>query len=148
MVRFTDDEVLQLFEDLPRHRGCGLSDLEKVEDTLGVSLPPTYRRLMLLDERRMLACGYVLPVDRLPEGRRNAEELLQEDGFDFRFETNHVVFAWYEVHSFFYFEARGRDDVPVFEFDYCSGESYGLPMKRFPTARTFLVDLIRQYLKL
>ena len=106
MTRFTDDEVIQIFEELPNHQGCSPADLADAELQFGASFPTIYRRLMLLDERRMLSVGWILPVNKLAEWKRDAEQILNNDGHDFQLAPNHVVFAWYDIHSFYFFRCR------------------------------------------
>jgi len=107
MTRFTDDEVVQIFEELPNHQGCSSADLDDAEQAFGAAFPSIYRRLMLLDERRMLSIGWILPVRKLKDWKREAEHLLTEDRHEFQLEPHHVVFAWYDIHSFFFLPPMG-----------------------------------------
>ncbi|QDU43253.1 hypothetical protein Mal52_17250 [Symmachiella dynata] len=148
MTSFTDDEVLQIFEDLPNHLGCSPAELDDAEQAFGAVFPPIYRRLMLLDERRMLSIGWILPVSKLKVWKHDAEHLLTEDEHEFQLEPNHVVFAWYEIYSFYFFTAGGKDDVPVYRFNYYSEEDNWHPALAASSIREFLIQRIRSYLKL
>ncbi len=148
MTSFTDDEVLQIFEDLPNHLGCLPAELDDAEQAFGAVFPPIYRRLMLLDERRMLSIGWILPVGKLAAWKRDAEHLLKNDEHTYRLEPHHVVFAWYDIHSFYFFTADGKDDVPVYRFNYYSDDDDWLPAIESTSVREFLIKRIRSYLKL
>lgn len=148
MTSFTDDEVLQIFEDLPNHLGCSPADLDDAEQAFGAVFPKIYRRLMLLDERRMLSIGWILPIGKLKDWKHDAEHLLTEDEHEFQLEPQHVVFAWYDIHSFYFFAADGSDDVPVYRFNYYSDDDDWLPVVESLSVREFLIQRIRSYLKL
>lgn len=154
MVYFSEDEIIRIFEDLPQHRGCSPVEIEEAESIFNGALPPFYKRLMLLDEQRMVATGSIRPVSELQNVRRDAEDILREeeelieDWPVFNLSRNHVVFAWNDIYCFYYFEANGRDDVPVFRYVYYSDDDDRRPTIECRSVSDFMIESIRQFLKL
>ncbi|MCE9545945.1 MAG: hypothetical protein K8T25_10560 [Planctomycetia bacterium] len=148
MSSLSNNEVLRIFEVLQGHHGCPESVLNDAEQLVSGRLPPTYRRLMLLDADRLLATGVFLPPDKLSDHKQEAQELLLEDNYSFRLERTHVVFAWLDIYAFYFFDAIGSDDVPVFEFNYYSSDNDRLPRECSRTVPEFFAKIIRDYLKL
>lgn len=140
--------VLRIFEELPDHRGCKDSVLDDAERQFGVQFPPTYRRLMRLDARRLVGTGVFLSPTALADHKTAAQELLLENNRSFRLEPLHVVFAWVEVFAFYFFEAVGSDDVPVYEFNYYSSDNNYLPREYSPNVADFFAEHIRNYLNI
>lgn len=148
MLKKFVSETLEIFCELPGSRGCSESLLLEAESFFAGSLPPTYRRLMLLDEQRLCNTGIIVPVAKLPHRKTEAQKLLELEGFDFQLEMNHVVCGWNEVYSFDYFAACGNDDTCVYEFSYCGGDGHGSPVRCADTIPEYLATIIRRYLKL
>jgi hypothetical protein len=154
MATFSDDEVLEVFVNLPQHRGCPPTDIAEAESFVEGTLPPFYKWLMLLDEQRVIAIDDLHSVSKLQEARQNAEDVLREteeeveDWPVLELQKKHVIFAWQGIYCFYFFEATGADDVPVYRFVYYSSDDEWRPTVVCRSVRTFLIGAIRDYLKL
>jgi hypothetical protein len=148
MTPFAQQHVLDTFREMPGHRGCAESELTRVEQELGVALPPFYRAMMLLDATRLYNIDVFLRLAELRERREQACDLLLEDGHEFELAPEHVVFAWDDIYAFYFFTAVGRDDVPVLEFSYYSPNEDGLPSVAYDSLPEFFAERLKEYLRL
>ena len=143
-----NDQVFDVFRELPGHRGCSENELDAAESQLGVSLPQRYREMMQLDAGRLCGAGIVAPIRRLKELRQDAIELLIEDSHTFRPHAEDVVFAWEHIYAFYFFRADGNDDPPVMMFNYYDSEHDWEPVIAFDALTTYFTDALRRYLDL
>lgn len=145
MVRFSDDEVLHIFKDLPNHVGCKELELNEIEREFQVQLPEFYRQMMLKYERRLKSAG-ISPVGHVIENTYSARALLVEDDFKYRLEDNHIVFDWNEYHSFRFFELDSDPDPQIKDFNYynCHTE----PTLHCASLSDYFLTAIRSYLRL
>ncbi|WP_442511274.1 SMI1/KNR4 family protein [Novipirellula sp. SH528] len=143
-----NDQVLDVFRELPGHRGSSLAELDAVEKTLGVRLPRRYRELMELDSQRLCRAGIVASPRRLFEIRDEAKGLLVEDGYEFRLQPEDVVFAWDDIYAFYFFRADGTDDPAVMMFNYYDSTFDWKPVQAFDTLTAYFTDALRRYLNL
>lgn len=145
---FRDDDVLQMFRELPGHRGNTKQELDDVQAQLGVSFPSVYRDMMRLDAARLVSAGIVFPIHKLKSWRDEADEQLLEDGYCFRFCPHDVVFAWEETFAFIFFRAVGDIDTPVMKFNYYNSDDDWEPQIAFDTLTNFFAAHLRRYLNL
>jgi hypothetical protein len=143
-----DNQVLDIFRELPEHRGCSAAELDAVETTFGVRFPKRYREMMELDSGRLCGAGIVAPLRRLTELRQDASELLIVDGHDFRLHPDDVVFAWEEIFAFYFFRADGSDDPAVMMFNYYDSTHDWQPKVAFDSLTFYFTDALRRYLGL
>lgn len=143
-----DDQVLDMFRELPSHRGCPAAELDAVETALGVVLPLRYRELMELDAERLCGAGIFAPLRHLNELRLHASQLLIEDGHAFRLERADVVFGWDDNYAFYFFKADATDDPAVKMFNYYDSSHGWKPVMAFDTVTTYVAAALRRYLKL
>ncbi|WP_146517788.1 SMI1/KNR4 family protein [Stieleria varia] len=143
-----NDQVLDIFRELPGHRGCSEGELDVAESQLGVELPMRYREMMQLDAGRLCGAGIVAPIRRLQELRQDAIALLIEDGHSYRPDADDVVFAWEDIYAFYFFKADGNNDPPVMMFNYDDSEHDWAPVIAYDTLTTYFTDALRRYLDL
>ena len=148
LMTLRDDEVIDLFRELPGHRGCAAADFDDVERQFAIKLPSLYRTMMQLDAARLVSAGIVVPLDRLQERRNDANAILTEQGHLFRLGINDVVFAWDDIFVFYFFAANGESDPPVMKFNYYSSENNWEPTVAYSTLTKYFADALRRYLKL
>ena len=53
MAPFKPKHVLDIFRDMPGHRGCAETELDQIESELNVTLPTFYRWITILDAHRL-----------------------------------------------------------------------------------------------
>ncbi len=75
-----NDQVLDVFRELPDHRGCSITELDVAQAALGVCFPQRYRAMLELDAGRLCNAGIVAPLHCLNDLRHEANGLLIEDG--------------------------------------------------------------------
>lgn len=143
-----NEQVLDVFRELPGHRGCSSYELDAAQTQLGVTLPQRYCEMMQLDAARLCGAGIVAPIRRLHELRQDAIDLLIGDGHSYRLDADDVVFAWDDVYAFYYFKADGNDDPPVMMFNYYDSAHDWAPVVAYNTLTTYFTDTLRRYLKL
>ena len=143
-----NDQVLDVFRELPSHRGCSKEEFDATEMHLGVLLPKRYREMMQLDAGRLCDAGIVAPIGRLQELRQDATDLLTEDGHSYRLGAEDVVFAWDDIYAFYFFKASGNDDPPVMMFNYYDSDHDWTPVVAYDTLTTYFIAALRRYLKL
>ena len=143
-----NDHVLDVFRELPGHRGCSSDELDAAEAQLGVTLPQRYREMMSLDAERLCRAGIAAPIRCLQELRQDAIDLLVEDGHSYRPDGDDVVFAWEDIYAFYFFKADGDDDPPVKMFNYYDSGHDGPPVVAYDTLTAYFTDALRRYLKL
>ncbi len=149
-ITFRDDRVIDLFRELPDHRGCSAAELDAAEADLGVCFPARYRAMMELDATRLCGAGIVAPLHRLNDFRQEADGVLIEDGHLFRLERADVVFAWDGIFAFYFFNfnADGTDDPAVKMFNYYDSADDWKPVVSHDTLTAYFTDGLRRYLKL
>jgi hypothetical protein len=143
-----DDQVIDIFRELPGHRGCKAEELDDVEHRFGIKLPMLYRTMMQLDAARLASAGIVVPLNRLQESREDANAILMQDGYSFRLAPCDVVFAWVDIYAFYFFKANEESDPPVMEFNYYLNRSNGEPMVAYRTLSMYFAIALRQYLNM
>lgn len=148
VMTIRNDQVLDIFRELPGHRGCSKDELDAAQAQLGVTLPQRYREMMQLDAARLCGAGIVVPIRCLQELRQDAIDLLIEDDHSFRPHADDVVFAWDEIYAFYFFKADGRDDPPVMMFNYYDSKHDWEPVVAYDTITTYFTDALRRYLNL
>lgn len=148
VMTIRNDQVLDVFRELPGHRGCSKDELDAAQTQLGVALPQRYREMMQLDAGRLCGAGIVAPIRRLQELRRDVIDLLIEDGHSYRPDADDVVFAWEDIYAFYFFKADGNEDPPVMMFNYYDSEHDWVPVVAYDTLTTYFTDALRRYLKL
>ena len=144
----SDEQVLEVFRELPGHRGHSSAELDTVEQQFGIKLPPQYRTAMQLGAERLVAAEIVLPLKSLEEYRGEANHILIEHGRSFRLAATDFVFAWDDIFAFYYFAASGDSDPPVMRFNYYSSEDNWEPAVAYVTLEKYFAEAIRKYLKL
>lgn len=147
-MTLSNDQVLDVFRDLPGHRGCSITELDDVETAFAVCFPRRYRAMMELDAGRLCDAGIVAPLNRLNELHQDADGLLNEDGHLFRLEREDVVFAWKDTYAFYFFKADGTDDPAVMMFNYYDSSHDWKPVVAHDTLTAYFADALRLYLKL
>lgn len=143
-----NDQVLDIFRELPGHRGCSEDELDAAESQLGVALPQRYREMMELGEARLCGAGIVAPIGRLQELRRNAIDILIDEGRSYRPDADDVVFAWDDVHAFYLFKSDGDDNPPVMMFNYYDSGHDWVPVLAYDTLTAYFAAALRRYLNL
>lgn len=143
-----DNQVLDIFRNLPEHRGCTPDQLQSVENNLGVLFPQFYNEMMLLDAARLASARIVAPLNQLQELRREAMSILVEDGHALRLTPQDVVFAWNDIFAFYFFKADGTVDPTVMMFNYYNSDNDWKAVVAFETLSAFFANAIRHYLKL
>ena len=143
-----NEQVLDVFRELPGHRGCSKDEIDAAQTQLGITFPQRYREMMQLDAARLCGSGIVAPIRRLQELRQDAFDLLIEDGHSYRPDADDVVFAWEDIYAFYFFKADGNDDPPVMMFNYYDSEHDWAPVVAYNTLTTYFTDALRRYLKL
>ena len=144
----SDQQVLEIFSELPSHRGCSSEELNAVEQQFGIKLPQQYRTMMQLDAERLVAAEIVLSLNSLRKYRDEASHILINHGRSFRLAATDFVFAWDEVYAFYFFSANGEPDSPVKKFNYYSSEDNWEPTIACATLAKYFAEMIRHYLKL
>ena len=147
-MQFDNEKVLEIFRDLPNHRGCTNDELDAAEQHFSVQLPQHYREMMKLDEIRLVNAGIVYPLSKLQSARQDAIEVLIEDGYTFQLAPNDIVFAWEDIFAFYFFTANGNPDPPVMMFNYYSSDRDGKATILYDTLGAYFNERIRDYLKL
>ncbi len=101
---------------------CSASEVERVEEVLGVSLPPAYKAYLRIAGREPPAAwvGSDCTVRHL-EGLREAAEHLLRDGGQPPLPAEALVFCMHQGYQFFYVIADGCSDDPAV-FYYLEGE--------------------------
>ena len=103
------DETLEIFHDLPGHSGCQPEDLAEAESKHDGEFPPFYKQMMLLDEKRLVNTDAFSPVEKLAVNWHEAQQLLINDGHEFRIDKRHVVIGWEDIFGFYFMTADGDD---------------------------------------
>ncbi|MDM4019510.1 SMI1/KNR4 family protein [Roseiconus lacunae] len=112
--RLSTQDVLDIFRELPQHRGCAVAELDAVEKQLAVSLPKFYRDMMLLDAYRLYNTEIFVPVSELCDWTRTALHDFDR-GTVRTLSPNDVIFAVAPgAEDNYYFLADGSDDPPVY----------------------------------
>ncbi|MCC9603338.1 SMI1/KNR4 family protein [Stieleria sp. JC731] len=143
-----DDEILEVFRELPGHRGSSAAELDATEKLLGIKFPVQYREFMELDSNRLCIAEIAAPLSHLAKLHVCATELLERDGFEFRLQADDVVFAWDEIYAFLFFKADGSNDPATWMFNYNDSESDGKPVVISESLTGYFTDRLRQYLNL
>jgi len=147
-MRLRNDQVLDVFRELPDHRDCSNTELDVTEVALGLCYPRQYRAMMELDGGRLYDAGIVAPLHLLDELRQEAIGLLIEDGYLFSLQREDVVFAWEDIYAFYFFKADGTDDPAVMMFNYYDSSHDWKPVVAHDTLTAYFTDSLRRYLKL
>ncbi|QEG00732.1 hypothetical protein Mal15_48040 [Stieleria maiorica] len=146
MSTFTDNAVLEMFRDLPGHRGCADGEFDAIESRLGIKFPGYYRRLMSFDSDRLINTGMILPLSQI---RANTiAEIDPLDGEPPIIVTPRIVFAVDDIRAIFAMDCLGSDDSPVYEFDHYNADEDSQPIKIHDTLAPFFADILRVYLGL
>jgi len=148
MTPYTQKYILDIFTALPNQRGCPTEEMDLFQRQWKVEFPEFYRWIMRLDAERLANTGDFVPLARLPQAKEEAQQLLEEDRYDFRLAPEHVVFAWDDIRAFQFFEAIGGQDVVVWEFDYYANPKQGLPVVVADSLANFYAEKLQAYLKL
>lgn len=143
-------EAIEIFDEMPGKRGVEETLLDDFELEFDCKLPPLYRRLMIEDGARMCNIPRISHPSKLRENRSEADFILCEetDDYTYRLQSNHVVFAWEDIYGFYFFEAIGNDDVPVYLFNYYDDSDNGRPRIESSSVYEFIAWRIREYLQL
>lgn len=145
---FRNEHILDIFRELPGHRGCTDDELNTSEQQLSVQLPKCYREMMKLDSQRLVNAGIVAPLHQLQMKRQNAIDILVEDNHTFQLAPHDVVFAWEDTFAFYFFTADGNPDPPVMMFNYYSSDMDWKATTADDRLTDYFISRIRQYLKL
>lgn len=143
-----NDQVLDVFRELPGHRGCSKEELDAAQTQLGTTLPKRYREMMQLDAERLCGAGIVAPIRHLQKLRQDAMDLLIEDGHSYRLDPDDVVFAWDDVYAFYLFKTVGNDDPPIKMFNYYDSKHDWTPVIAYDSLAIYFIDALRRYLTL
>ena len=126
---------------------CIDSEIDKVEASQNVSLPPVYRDFLKLMGRgagRFFRGSDLYYPDVLTLGEQ-AKHLLKEDGQPFELPDDAFVFLVHQGYQFFYFRTGSGDEDPVV-YGYMEGE--GKAIKRWIKFSDFLVAGIEDHARL
>ena len=148
MVWIPDEDVIQIFEELPSQTGCQDAVLDYVEGQLDVVLPPVYRRLMKHCRRRLVTSGICLGPEQLVDETLGMNNDLEAESFHYRMPSRHIILRFDPFGSSFWFcESFGLDNVPVFNFN-LDGANDEQPVECCESVSRFFAEEIRRYLKL
>lgn len=146
MSTLSDNAVLEMFRDLPGHRGYSDCEFDSIESKLGIKFPGYYRRLMSFDSDRLINTGMILPLSQI---RANtSDEVDPLDGEPPTFVTPRIVFAVDDIRAVFAMDCVGTDDSAVYEFDHYNADEDSHPIKIHDTLAPFFADILRGYLGL
>ncbi|MEQ9480924.1 SMI1/KNR4 family protein [Coleofasciculus sp. F4-SAH-05] len=103
--------------------GCTASEISKLEQELGISLPKAYQEFLL--EMGHSAGQFLRGSDcffkHLPYLREWAIELLEENNFHKPLPNDAFVFFMHQGYQFSFFILSEGDDPPI--YSYCEGEN-------------------------
>jgi hypothetical protein len=99
-------------------KGCSDEEVRRLESHVGLKLPSSYREFLSAMGHR--AGSFLRGTDcfykRLWKLREWAEEILTENGVDFRWPDDAFVFYMHQGYIFHFFKTSAGDDPLVFGF--------------------------------
>jgi hypothetical protein len=118
--------------------GCSKKEIRELENYFGLLLPQLYREFLLTmgHGAGKLFRGTDIFYVSLFELRQAAEELLEDNGVDFRLPGDSFVFSMHQGYEFLYFEVSDGQDPPVYQFV----EGDEAPAKQWESFSEFLLD--------
>ena len=145
--RLSPQDILDIFRELPQHRGCTIDELDAAEQELAVSLPRFYRDIMLLDAYRLYNTEIFVPVSKLPEWTRTATDDFQ-CGSVWTLTPRDVIFAVAPgAEDNYFFPTDGSDDPPVYGL-VLNTSNPSTPNVVADTLSYFTAEILRSFLKL
>ena len=145
--RLSPRDVLDIFRELPQHRGCAIGELDVAEHQLAVRLPRFYRDMMLLDAYRLCNTKIFVPVAELPEWTRTASDDFHP-GTVWTLSPRDVIFAVAPgAEDNYFFSADGCDDPPVYGL-VLNTSNPSTPNVVADTLSYFTAEILRSFLKL
>ncbi|GAA4434020.1 SMI1/KNR4 family protein [Bremerella cremea] len=104
--------------------GCLPSEIEAIENDVGLPLPDAYREFLARMGREMgdFYRGTDMTYRWLPGMTQAARELVQEDESDIELPADAIAFAMHQGYQFMFIRASEGGDPPVYYYMEMSGE--------------------------